>query len=77
MSVSSIADKYSLVTASSLKTDNSGFTMKKGDRVNHRKFGDGMIVSVTLSGGDYLVEILFDKVGTKNPMASIAKLKKI
>jgi len=77
MSVSSIADKYSLVTASSLKNENSGFSMKKGDRVNHRKFGDGMIVSVTPSGGDFLVEILFDKVGTKNLMASIAKLKKI
>ena len=77
MSVSSIADKYSMVAASSIKNSDSGFSMKKGDRVNHRKFGDGMIVSVTASGGDYLVEILFDNVGTKNLMASIAKLKKI
>lgn len=77
MSVDSIRDKYSMVTASSLKTNSGGFDMKKGDRVSHRKFGNGMIVSVTQSGGDYLVEILFDNVGTKTLMASIAKLKKI
>lgn len=77
MSVSSITDKYSMVTASALKTTTSDFSMKKGDRVHHRKFGDGMIVSVTPSGNDHLVEILFDNVGTKNLMASIAKLKKI
>ncbi len=77
MSVSSIADKYSMVTASALKTATADFDMKKGDRVHHRKFGDGMIVSVMPSGNDHLVEILFDNVGTKNLMASIAKLKKI
>ena len=76
-SVSSIADKYSLVTASSIKNESAEFSMKKGDRVSHRKFGEGMIVNVTQSGGDYLVEILFDNVGTKNLMASIAKLKKL
>ncbi len=77
MSVDSIRDKYSMVAASSLKTNSGGFEMKKGDRVNHRKFGNGMIISVSQSGGDYLVEILFDNVGTKTLMASIAKLKKI
>jgi len=77
MTVSSIVDKYSMVSASSLKSSNSDFDMKKGDRVHHRKFGDGMIISVTPSSGDYLVEILFDKVGTKNLMASIARLKKL
>ncbi len=77
MSVNSIADKYGMVSASALKQSTSDFDMKKGDRVHHRKFGDGMITSICPSGGDYLVEILFDNVGTKNLMASIAKLKKI
>lgn len=77
MTINSIVDKYSMVSASALKTANADFDMKKGDRVHHRKFGDGMIISVTPSSGDYLVEILFDKVGTKNLMASIAKLKKL
>ena len=51
--------------------------MKKGDRVKHRKFGEGLIISVAPSGGDYMVEILFDNVGTKKLMASIAKLTKV
>ena len=76
-SVSSIMDKYSMISASSLKTSAESFDIKKGDLVSHRKFGNGMVVSVTPSGGDHLVEILFDNVGTKNLMASIAKLKKI
>ena len=66
-----------MTSASALKKADSGFEFKKGDRVHHRKFGDGMIISASPSGGDYLVEILFDNVGTKNLMASIAKLKKI
>ena len=79
MSVSSIADKYGIVSASSLmKTAaSSDFDFKKGDKVNHRKFGNGMIISISPSGGDHLVEILFDNVGTKKLMASIAKLTKL
>ena len=76
-SVRTVMDKYSMVTASSMKSDMTDFDMKKGDRVSHKKFGEGMIISVTPSGADYLVEILFDNVGTKNLMASIARLKKI
>ncbi len=76
-SVKSIVDKYSMFSASSLNQKQSAdFDLKKGDKVSHRKFGNGMIISVTPSGGDYLVEVLFDNVGTKNLMASIAKLIK-
>ncbi len=77
MTVGSIMDKYGMTSAAAIGKKDSGFEFKKGDRVHHRKFGDGMIISATPSGGDYLVEILFDNVGTKNLMASIAKLKKI
>jgi len=81
-SVKSIVDKYSMVSASALKNDsvkidNSNFSFKKGDLVQHKKFGKGMVISVKPTGGDHLVEILFDNVGTKNLMASIANLKKI
>ena len=75
MSVNAIADKYSMFSASSLVI--KSFDMKKGDRVKHRKFGVGMIISVEPSNGDYLVEILFDNIGTKKLMASIAKLEKL
>lgn len=76
-SVRGVMDKYSMFTASKIKKSPDAFGMKKGDRVNHKKFGDGMIISVTPSSGDYLVEILFDRAGTRNLMASIANLKKI
>lgn len=75
-SLNKITDRYGMVSASSLYEKNTEFDFKKGDRVSHRKFGNGMIIGITPSGGDYLVEILFDNVGTKNLMASIAKLKK-
>ncbi|MCD8384320.1 MAG: UvrD-helicase domain-containing protein [Clostridiales bacterium] len=41
---------------------------KKGEMVEHTAFGRGMIVSVTPMGGDALVEIAFDNVGTKRLM---------
>ncbi len=52
------------------------FEFKAGDMVVHRKFGKGMILSVTPSGNDVKVEIVFDDVGTKSLMGSFAKLKK-
>ena len=53
------------------------FSLRAGDRVSHRVFGEGMVLSVTPMGGDHLVEIAFDKVGTKRIMATFAKLTKI
>lgn len=47
-----------------------------GDMVSHRKFGRGMILSVTPDNGDVRIEIAFDSVGTKSLMGSFAKLKK-
>jgi len=52
------------------------FEFKAGDMVMHRKFSKGMILSVTPSGNDVKVEIVFDDVGTKSLMGSFAKLKK-
>lgn len=49
---------------------------KPGDVVSHRKFGKGMVLSVTPSGGDVRIEIAFDDVGTKSLMGAFAKLKK-
>ncbi len=54
----------------------TSFEFKAGDMVEHRKFGKGMILSVTPSGNDVKVEIVFDDVGTKSLMGSFAKLKK-
>ncbi|MBE6776707.1 MAG: ATP-dependent DNA helicase PcrA [Ruminococcaceae bacterium] len=45
-----------------------------GQTVSHKTFGQGMILSVTAMGNDFLLEIAFDKVGTKKLMAGFAKL---
>ncbi len=46
-----------------------------GQRVEHKTFGKGLIVSVSPMGSDTLLEIAFDNVGTKKLMATFAKLK--
>ena len=45
---------------------------QKGDTVRHTAFGRGMILSVQKMGGDALVEIAFDGVGTKRLMLKSA-----
>ena len=47
-----------------------------GDRVYHRIFKSGTILSVTPMASDAIYEIAFDDVGTKKLMASAAKLQK-
>ena len=51
--------------------------LKAGDRVSHKAFGEGNIVKVTPMGGDSLLEVNFDKIGTKKIMYKFAKLTKI
>lgn len=48
-----------------------------GERVKHKAFGEGMILSSTPMGNDTLLEIAFDLKGTKKLMANFAKLEKI
>ncbi len=52
---------------------------KKGEMVQHDAFGQGMIISITPMGGDALMEIAFDNVGTKRLMYKSASghLKKL
>ena len=52
------------------KTDLSA--IHKGDMVRHKAFGQGMILSIQKMGGDALVEIAFDNVGTKRLMLKSA-----
>lgn len=50
---------------------------KPGDRVEHRKFGQGTVVDVRVFGKDAKLEINFDNAGKKQLMAMFAKLKKL
>ncbi len=46
--------------------------LSQGDMVSHRTFGQGMVLSVRKMGNDALVEVAFDKVGTKKLMLRTA-----
>ena len=46
---------------------------QKGDTVIHKAFGKGMVTSVQPMGGDALIEIAFDSVGTKRLMLKSAR----
>lgn len=48
-----------------------------GDTVTHKAFGTGVILSVKPMGNDCLLEIAFDRAGTKKVMANFAKLTKV
>ena len=46
--------------------------LRKGDMVRHNAFGEGMVLSVQPMGGDALIEVAFDNVGTKRMMLKAA-----
>ncbi len=48
---------------------------KVGQRVFHRKFGEGVIKGLEQEGDDYKVDLEFDKVGHKRLMAKFAGLE--
>ena len=48
--------------------------LNKGDMVQHTAFGRGMVLSVMKMGGDALLEIAFDQIGTKKLMAKTASV---
>ena len=65
------ARDHSVLTAPrSKKTAACPFS--KGDMVMHKAFGRGMVLTVLPMGGDALLEVAFDGVGTKRLMANTA-----
>ena len=53
--------------------------LNQGDMVMHAAFGKGMVLSVTKMGGDAMLEIAFDDIGTRKLMAKTAsaRMKKL
>ena len=53
--------------------------LEQGDMVQHAAFGKGMVLTVNKMGGDALLEIAFDDIGTKKLMLKTASayLKKL
>ncbi len=58
------------------RTAPAAFDLKVGEQVKHRVFGIGTILSITPMGGDHMVEVAFEKAGTKRIMAAFAKLER-
>jgi len=54
-------------------------SFQKGDSVEHKAFGRGMVLNLQKMGGDALIEIAFDNVGTKKLMLKSASqyMKKV
>ena len=46
--------------------------LQQGDMVQHAAFGRGMVLTVTKMGGDALLEVAFDDIGTKKLLAKTA-----
>ena len=63
----SYASAYAAAT-----TKTTYLELNKGDMVEHTAFGRGMVLSVMKMGGDALLEIAFDQIGTKKLMAKTA-----
>ncbi|MGN0567290.1 MAG: ATP-dependent helicase [Acutalibacteraceae bacterium] len=52
-------------------------TYSIGETVEHKAYGKGVIISQQVMANDTMLEIAFEKVGTKKIMANYAKLKKL
>ncbi len=64
--------EYSAFTSSSGNNNTANIVFQKGDIVQHKAFGRGMVISVLPMGNDALLEIAFDKIGTKKLMQKSA-----
>lgn len=57
-------------------TDNSGVTFRVGDKVAHKKFGDGIISNIKGEGDSKELDIIFTQEGPKRLLANFAPLEK-
>ncbi len=75
-SASSSAIAATSVKKQSAQSGGSVVPLKVGDRVKHKTFGGGLVVGAVPTGGDVLLTIAFDSIGTKKLMQKFAKLEK-
>ena len=68
----SISGKKPYISSPASTSKSAPLEYKKGDMVDHKAFGRGMITNVQPTGGDALLEVAFDTVGTKKLMAKSA-----
>ena len=70
----SVSNHFANSYSSAPKPSAAACQYSVGQQVGHKTFGNGTILSVTPVGGDTMLEIAFEKVGTKKIMANYAKL---
>lgn len=64
-------------TAAAKQSAAASADYSEGERVKHKVFGEGTIISVKKMSNDAMLEVNFDTVGTKKIMANFAKLTKL
>ena len=65
--------KPAYVAAAAAKKESAPLMeIKAGESVKHAAFGHGLVLSVRAMGGDALIEVAFDTVGTKKLMLKAA-----
>lgn len=64
------------IGAGAVQPPKAACKLKAGDAVEHKVFGRGMVLSASPMGNDTLLEIAFEKVGTKKVFANYANLTK-
>ncbi|MBR6595997.1 MAG: UvrD-helicase domain-containing protein [Oscillospiraceae bacterium] len=67
-------DTYRKAESASKAASAPMLELNKGDMVLHAAFGRGLVISVMKMGGDALLEIAFDDIGTKRLMAKTASV---
>ena len=78
MSVTSVTSITSGNEATVSSNSNKGSNVFfGGEKVKHKIFGEGVIVSCTAMGSDTLIEINFKNIGSKKLMANFAKLERV
>lgn len=76
-SLSDFKRAYGLQTAADLQKAMPATEFKVGDKVQHKKFGVGIITKVEKENGDYKLDIHFNGSGVKRLMAGFAGLSKV
>ena len=67
-----IHQKSTVSAAAKPQASKTALQLAAGDQVHHKTFGDGMVLSVAPMGGDALIEVAFEQVGTKKLMLKTA-----
>lgn len=72
-----LTDAVTVMPSSVAKNPTHSVSHSVGQKVKHKIFGAGVIVSVTPMANDTLIEVKFDSAGSKKLMANFAKLEVI